>query len=261
MRAQNQITVYGERNRQPYTGFVYIWKNTKSGKFYIGSHMGYLNDGYAGSGAHFKNAFTKDRSHFRRKILEFVCGDYKKLLEREDFWLSLCSKKKHKYYNSSFKATGLHPYSCDSLRAMSNSKKNRKWYTNGSEDFLLQPTDDRVNVLTLGRSKTMNRQLGANRNSIWITNGGEEKKIFSLEHIPDGWELGRKLKIKENAKQFIHSQNSKEKIKQANVGVKKTQETRLKLSKSKQGRQWYTNGNETKLSFSSPGVGWREGRK
>lgn len=32
-----------------YTGFVYIWRDRKNKMFYIGSHMGKLDDGYIGS--------------------------------------------------------------------------------------------------------------------------------------------------------------------------------------------------------------------
>jgi hypothetical protein len=55
------------KNRQ---GFVYLWKDTKRNKFYLGSHLGFLDDGYTGSNNRFKNAF-KSRPHtFRRRILE-----------------------------------------------------------------------------------------------------------------------------------------------------------------------------------------------
>lgn len=50
-------------------GFVYKWTNTRSGKWYIGSHKGFVDDGYVGSGIIFKKAYKKHKPYFVREIL------------------------------------------------------------------------------------------------------------------------------------------------------------------------------------------------
>jgi len=82
------------------TGFIYIWKNIKENKFYIGSHLGTFNDGYIGSGLLFKPAYQNSPSSFRRRILEKNIPK-KDLLIREEKWLSLIkdSDLGKKYYN------------------------------------------------------------------------------------------------------------------------------------------------------------------
>lgn len=79
------------KNRQ---GFVYLWKDTKRNKFYLGSHLGFLDDGYTGSNNRFKSAF-KSRPHtFRRRILEIHPEiTSKELLKKEEAWLQLIKKE------------------------------------------------------------------------------------------------------------------------------------------------------------------------
>ena len=51
------------------SGFVYIWRNAKNKKKYIGSHKGTPDDGYIGSGILFMRAYKKNPSDFSRQIL------------------------------------------------------------------------------------------------------------------------------------------------------------------------------------------------
>ena len=47
--------------------------------------------------------------------------------------------------------------------------------------------------------KNIKHQQGKNNSqygTCWITNEKESKKIFKGDLIPDGWRLGRKIKIK-----------------------------------------------------------------
>lgn len=84
-------------------GFIYLWWDTKRNLYYLGSHKGTIDDGYAGSNKRFQNAY-KSRPHtFRRKILEtLVFNEHNTLLERECYWLSMIKDEElhcKKYYN------------------------------------------------------------------------------------------------------------------------------------------------------------------
>lgn len=89
-----------------YIGFVYLWTHIDSGKKYLGSHRGRVEDGYVGSGKHFLWAVKKyGVSSFTRTILEYVAdGD---VYNREQYWLNkLDCAADSSFYNLSGKAQG-----------------------------------------------------------------------------------------------------------------------------------------------------------
>lgn len=58
--------------QKDYFGFVYKWTNKETGKFYIGSHFGSIDDGYVGSGVYFKRAYDQNHEIFQREIIEYI---------------------------------------------------------------------------------------------------------------------------------------------------------------------------------------------
>lgn len=90
-------------------GFIYLWYDTIKKKYYLGSHIGSLNDGYIGSNAHLKNAYKKRPETFKRRILEsHNVITSKQLLKREQMWLNLIKPQElsSKYYNKKTFAAG-----------------------------------------------------------------------------------------------------------------------------------------------------------
>lgn len=96
-------------------GFVYLWENVYNKKYYIGSHKGYIDDGYIGSGKYFKRAYRKNPNSFIRKILYVGCDflNYEQeLLEFVD------AKNNDKFYNLVNKVgAGWHPCHTEEARA------------------------------------------------------------------------------------------------------------------------------------------------
>ncbi len=85
-----------------YFGFVYIWRDCKNNMFYIGSHVGKLDDGYVGSNTRLKRAYRKRPKDFIRRILYFCYEKSReKLLKKEAYWLSMIKVEElgKKYYN------------------------------------------------------------------------------------------------------------------------------------------------------------------
>jgi group I intron endonuclease len=85
-----------------YNGFIYMWVNKVNNKRYIGSHWGYEDDGYRGSGVLFKKAIKKyGIINFKRIIIEYRnYKDEKELREAENFYLkNLKVVEKSLYYN------------------------------------------------------------------------------------------------------------------------------------------------------------------
>lgn len=91
-------------------GFIYIWRDTKRNLYYLGSHMGSLDDGYIGSNNRLQCSY-KSRPHtFKRRILEhYTSISQEELLARENAWLALIKEEdlhRVKYYNEKKVAAG-----------------------------------------------------------------------------------------------------------------------------------------------------------
>lgn len=83
-------------------GFVYRWTDTTNDMIYIGSHKGSVDDGYIGSGTHFKRAYNKRPDSFVREVIYFG-EDFREL---EEFILEEYDAKNNKsFYNLTNKAT------------------------------------------------------------------------------------------------------------------------------------------------------------
>lgn len=95
-------------------GFIYLWRDSKRNKYYLGSHLGELNDGYVGSNKRLMCAYKSRPETFKRRILEqHDRCNLEWLRERENRWLSLVTPEKlhNKYYNEKTVAAGGDIYS------------------------------------------------------------------------------------------------------------------------------------------------------
>ena len=88
-------------------GFVYIWRDRKHARYYIGSHWGTEDDGYVCSSFWMKRAYKLRPEDFRRRIL-FRIDDRILLRQKEEEWLRLIKPEelKERYYNLSLGGTG-----------------------------------------------------------------------------------------------------------------------------------------------------------
>lgn len=84
-------------------GFVYIWRDRKYNRYYIGMHWGTEDDGYICSSNWMYNTYKRRPQDFKRKILEKVYTNRKDLYECEKKWLSFIKdhELKKRYYNLS----------------------------------------------------------------------------------------------------------------------------------------------------------------
>jgi hypothetical protein len=89
-------------------GFVYIWFDCKHKKFYIGSHLGSIDDRYICSSKWMLKAFRKRPQDFRRKIINTIQSDYSDLLLEEQRWLDMIPDEElgKRYYNLKKSAAG-----------------------------------------------------------------------------------------------------------------------------------------------------------
>lgn len=93
-------------------GFVYIWRDRKHKRYYIGSHWGTIDDGYICSSSWMLKAYKLRPEDFKRRIISYVYTNRVDLLNEEKRWLDMIrdeelatknttteSRKKIRYYN------------------------------------------------------------------------------------------------------------------------------------------------------------------
>jgi hypothetical protein len=85
------------------SGFIYIWRDRKHRRYYIGAHWGSEDDGYVCSSSWMKQAYKQRPKDFRRKILSRNLESRKEMLAEEYRWLSLIKEHEigKKCYNVS----------------------------------------------------------------------------------------------------------------------------------------------------------------
>jgi hypothetical protein len=83
------------------SGFVYIWRDRKHNRYYIGSHWGNPDDGYICSSPWMKQAYTHRPYDFKRRILKIVSTSRKDLFIEESRYLDMIKPEEMKvrYYN------------------------------------------------------------------------------------------------------------------------------------------------------------------
>lgn len=102
-----------------YTGYVYLWYDTKAKLFYLGGHKGKVEDSYVCSNKKMLNAYKKRPKTFKLRVLEYVFGDTSalrlaeqrwldKIKDEELYWTPNIHNKTVRYYNQKkFSAGGM----------------------------------------------------------------------------------------------------------------------------------------------------------
>jgi hypothetical protein len=210
-------------------GFVYIWRDKKHKRFYIGAHWGREDDGYICSSKWMKDSYQRRPQDFKRRILKRIFISKKETFIVEGKWLQLIKlhELSKKYYNLI---------------------RNSSWIDNNKKSIVSQ-------------------KLKGNKNSIgsnWWTNG--VKNIRAKECPGENWKRGRILSWYPRIGQ-IHSEEAKLKMslkKKGKCGKKRSENTKLLLSKqakqSQKGIRWWTNGINNIRAKKCPKEGWYLGR-
>lgn len=89
-------------------GFIYIWRDRKHKRYYIGCHWGHINDGYICSSRWMRRSYNRRPEDFKRRIVEIVGTDRKQVFLREYHWLQKIKSEEFgkRYYNVS----AIHPH-------------------------------------------------------------------------------------------------------------------------------------------------------
>lgn len=148
-------------------GFVYIWRDKKHKRYYIGSHWGTPDDGYICSSNWMRDAHRRRPEDFKRRILSKIYTNRLDLLKKEQYYLEMIKSNevKIRYYNIS-------------LVTYDNA-----WYAN---------TDSRIKVA----AKISKSKLGQPGTKHTEESKQKIRMARSLQIQPLGWKLSEETKQK-----------------------------------------------------------------
>lgn len=180
------------REKSFYVYKIICIKDEWNGKFYIGSHYGYVNDRYTGSGRKIKeyfNLYGKDKT-YKKEILEIsdneiYIKDKEREIIRENIENDLC-------LNMIINAVlPNHKKLSQINKGKIRNEICRKNISNALKDVYKNEDMKKMrSKISSGNTNTKGR--------IWINNMSISKMIYPKDldtYIQKGWQRGRKLSI------------------------------------------------------------------
>jgi hypothetical protein len=133
-------------------GFIYIWRDRKHKRYYIGCHWGYEDDGYICSSDWMRHAYRRRPDDFKRRIIKRIYSNKKDMFLKEHEYL-LCIKENEfgkRYYN--LNNSLLHWVATDKVEFIHQKFKKRVG-TNLGKKFS-EETKEKMRQKALGRRHT-----------------------------------------------------------------------------------------------------------
>lgn len=245
-------------------GFVYIWRDKKHNRYYIGMHWGTEDDGYICSSTWMMQAFNLRPQDFKRKIIERVYTNRKDLYEREKYWLSFIKDEeiKVKYYNLSknvndtwlnedSKKSRREKISIKTKEAM-NKPEVREKYLKGLETRKPTNAPETVEKRRQSMIKTMAKKFPVEQRAEYDRAeqgsdlhrerlSGAAKQLWSNRTEDQKREISEKISQKNkglrNRAGHINTDEHRRKISESQKGKIVSQETRGKISEKIKGQK------------------------
>ena len=107
-----------------YTGYVYIWYDTKAKLFYVGGHKGKVEDTYTCSNKMMKHAFKLRPNTCKFKVLQYINGSNKDIRKAEQYWLNLI-KDEELYWTKNIYNNTVRYYNMKKLSSGGNGSANK----------------------------------------------------------------------------------------------------------------------------------------
>lgn len=160
-------------------GFVYIWRDKKNNRYYVGCHWGTIDDGYICSSNWMRDAYRRRPNDFRRKIIVKNLTRKEMYLEEQRMFSMIKPEElKTRYYNLRLNTT-VEP-----------------WHANPDK---LLTVGQKISKANTGKKKPCTPQRARK-----ISEGKKGKR--------PNWSEEGKTRLKEAAKNKIVSDEQKEKI-------------------------------------------------
>lgn len=236
--------------KKDYFGFIYIWWDKRRNKYYIGSHMGSIDDGYiCSSKTMYDNYYQRIRRNqpntFKRRILYYLSiNDRNVLLTEEQRWINMIADEEigTKYYNIS-------------------KTVNQGDNVAGVKALWADP--ERSAIVKENMSKSWTEERGATHGEKISKKHKEGKYTYENSTISEAAREGYKRHVETgNAK---HSKETKAKQKISAKQRANTPEyiewiTKNNPAKLIRGKKWYNNGiKQQRFNENEIPEGWQKG--
>lgn len=251
-------------------GFIYIWRDRKHKRYYIGAHWGTEDDGYICSSSWMKLGYKKRPNDFKRRIIERIYTTKKDMFEAEYKWLQMIKPEeiKHRYYN--LRINWKHPaweYDQHKIKTIGEKistshrtyeeRTGKPWGWWMNERFISTDTKQKIRQANLG--KTYSKEVNAKKGRPLSDERKQQNSEFMKEHYQNNpRSIETRQKIRKNSKRL----QAEGKI--GTKGKKYSAESKTKMSeaqkKCKAGVKWWTNGYVNKQCKEPPGPDFIRGR-
>ena len=207
-----------------YNSFIYIWNDTLLNKYYIGSHIGNIQDGYLFSGIDIKKEYNQRPQDFNREILSYhLIKEYKEIrdIERE-YLIKYDVENKNEFYNRTNESyggyhkksvekrlldideNGLNAFQRAAKKMVETRKSKNSYKTAKIKEFKTKNNGD-FNTIKEKISNTL-------KGNLWINKDELTKYIKKDElnfYINDGWQQGKKNYSYYECQEFAKENNIK----------------------------------------------------
>jgi hypothetical protein len=184
-------------------GFVYIWRDRKHDRFYIGCHWGTEEDGYICSSRWMRKAYRRRPEDFKRRVIARIYTNRHDLLDEEHRWLMMMKKEEigRKYYNT-------------------HNHRFGHWTTDPilSEEVIKKMSEASRNISDETRQKMSDAKKGKSLSPATQFKPGFEPWNKGKKGAQVAWNKGKKRE------------------EQPNYGKKRSEETRRKISEAQKGK-------------------------
>ena len=171
-----------------YTGYIYLWYDSKAKLYYLGGHKGKVEDSYVCSNAMMRRAYAKRPETFRFKVLEYVFGDITALRQAEQRWLDKIKdeelywtpniyNKTVRYYNQKKISAGGNGTankgkvrSLETLQKMSEAQKGRVPWNKGKKG--VQPSTRKGTKSTYVYTDEVKAEMSRKKKEYWARKKG-----------------------------------------------------------------------------------------
>lgn len=228
-------------------GFVYIWRDKKHKRYYVGCRWGTEDDGYICSSSWMKASYKKRPEDFKRRILARVYTNRTDLLEEEYKWLSMTKQEElhgTRYYN--IKNHHFSHWSTDKQKSLSIGQKISKankgkpgyWLNKEKTKEHKQKISNTLKGRPLSYTRTQETRDKISENSKRLQ---KEGKIGMIGKHHNEETILKISEAQQGDKNHFYGKNhtieTREKISAAGRGRVLTEESRLKISNKNKGRK------------------------
>lgn len=235
-------------------GFVYLWRDRKNKRYYVGSHWGTDDDGYVCSSNWMRTSYSRRPEDFKRRIIARVYTNRQDLLDEEFRWLAMIKSNeiKLRYFNLNLDKNGhwsAQDYEKDVKKRISEQTKKAMNRPEVREKMLesyasrdWSQTDETRNR----RSQSMKKAMAA------------KYPIESRRASLSGVELTNHLK--EKSVQLWSNRSNEDKIAIGSKISESLQASKQARSEAMKTTKWWNNGTINRRCKEQPGPEWSPGR-